>query len=104
MSKGKRDSYTSQFKFQVAIEAMKGDKTLTQLASEFHVHPSQITKWKEQLNGSASAVFGTPSKRKNQEKVTEAALMEKVGRLTVEVDWLKKKSLELGIPLEELNF
>ena len=90
MSKGKRDSYTSQFKFQVAIEAMKGDKTVTQLASEFHVHPSQITKWKEKLNSSASAVFGSPSKRKNPEKVTEADLMEKVGRLTVEVDWLKK--------------
>ena len=104
MSKGKRDSYTSEFKLHVALEAMKGDRTLTQLASEFHVHPSQITKWKEQLNGSASAVFGAPARRKKQNGIAEAALMEKVGRLAVEVDWLKKKSLELGIPPEELNF
>ncbi len=62
MSKGKRDSYTSEFKLHVALEAMKGEKTLAQLASEYHVHPSQITKWKEQLNGSASAVFGAPAK------------------------------------------
>ena len=104
MSKGKRDTYTSEFKFKVAIEAMSGDKTLAQLASEYHVHPSQITKWKEQLKGSASAVFGSPSRRKKKEAITEASLMEKVGRLTVEVDWLKKKSLELGISPEELNF
>lgn len=90
MSKGKRDTYTSDFKFKVAIEAMSGDKTLAQLASEYHVHPSQITKWKEQLKGSASAVFGSPSRRKKKETITEASLMEKVGRLTVEVDWLKK--------------
>jgi transposase-like protein len=77
---------------------------LAQLASEFHVHPSQITKWKEQLNDSASAVFGSPARRKTQNGITEAALMEKVGRLSVEVDWLKKKSLELGIRPEELNF
>ena len=104
MSKGKRDTYTSDFKLKVASEAMSGDKTLAQLASEYHVHPSQITKWKEQLKGSASAVFGSPSRRQRQESVTEADLMEKVGRLTVEVDWLKKKSLQLGISPEELNF
>ncbi len=104
MSKGKRDTYTSEFKFKVAIEAMSGDKTLAQLASEYHVHPSQITKWKEQLKGSASTVFGSPSRRKKKQTITEASLMEKVGRLTVEVDWLKKKSLELGISPEELNF
>ena len=57
MSKGKRDSYTSEFKLHVALEAMKGEKTLAQLASEFHVHPSQITKWKEQLNGKFRSLF-----------------------------------------------
>ena len=71
MSKGKRDTYTSEFKFKVAIEAMSGDKTLAQLASEYHVHPSQITKWKEQLKGSASAVFGSPSRRKKRETMKE---------------------------------
>ena len=96
MSKGKRDSYTSEFKLHVALEAMKGEKTLAQLASEFHVHPSQITKWKEQLNGSASAVFGAPAKRKKQNGITEATLMEKVGRLAVEVDWLKKNPWNWG--------
>lgn len=49
-------------------------------------------------------MFGSPSRRQRQENVTEADLMEKVGRLTVEVDWLKKKSLQLGISPEELNF
>ena len=96
MSKGKRDSYTSEFKLHVALEAMKGEKTLAQLASEYHVHPSQITKWKEQLKGSASAVFGSPSRRKKKETITEASLMEKVGRLTVEVDWLKKNRWNWG--------
>ena len=104
MSKGKRDTYISDFKLKVASEAMSGDKTLSQLASEYRVPPSQITKWKEQLKGSASAVFGSPSRRQRPENVTEADLMEKVGRLTVEVDWLKKKSLQLGISPEELNF
>ena len=96
MSKGKRDSYTSEFKLHVALEAMKGEKTLAQLASEYHVHPSQITKWKEQLKGSASAVFGSPSRRKKEETITEASLMEKAGRLTVEVDWLKKNRWNWG--------
>jgi transposase-like protein len=81
MNKGKRDTYTSEFKLKVAIKAMSGDKTLAQLASEYHVHPSQITKWKEHLKGSASAVFGSPSKRKKRETITEASLMEKVGHL-----------------------
>ena len=72
MSKGKRDTYTSEFKFKVAIEAMIDDKTLAQLASEYHVHPSQVTKWKVQLKGSASAIFGSPSRRKKPETITEA--------------------------------
>ena len=96
MSKGKRDTYTSEFKLKVASEAMSGDKTLAQLASEYHVHPSQIAKWKKRLKSCASAVFGPLSRRQRQENVTEADLMEKVGRLTVEVDWLKKNPCSWG--------
>ena len=79
MIKGKRDTYTSEFKFKVAIEAMSDDKTLAQLASEYHVHPSQITKWKEQLKGSANAVFSSPSRRKKKETIT-GGLVDREGR------------------------
>ncbi len=70
MSKGKRDTYISEFKLKMASKAMSGDKTLAQLASGYHVHPSQIAKRKEQLKGSAGAVFGSPSMRQRQENVT----------------------------------
>lgn len=90
MSKHKREKYTPEFKLKVVMEANRGDKTLAQLASEYHVQPSQITKWKETLNDSASVIFGSPSKRKNKNTITEANLHETIGRLTVENNWLKK--------------
>lgn len=104
MGKGKRDTCTSEFKLKVASGAMSGDKTQARLASEYRVHPSQIIKWKERLKGSDGVVFGSPSRRQRQENVTEADLMEKVGRLTVEVDWLNTKSLQSGTSPKELNF
>jgi transposase-like protein len=76
--KNKRRNHTPQFKAKVAFEAAKGDKTIAQLASEYGVHPTQITQWRKQL-------------LELQEKLT-SELYQQIGQLKVELDWLKKKS------------
>ena len=91
MSK-KRMRYSAQFKFQLALEAAKGLKTINELASEHSVHPNQVSEWKRQLLGAGSTVFsreGARSHREQQEQ--EEELYEQIGRLKMELEWLKKK-------------
>ena len=92
MPKGKRHS--AQFKFKVALEAAKGTKTLSELASEYGLHPSQISEWKTQLLRDGASVFSTTTARqqKEQEEAVQAELYEQIGRLKMELEWLKKKS------------
>ena len=91
-----RKSYTAEFKAKVALEAVKGDKPLSELASKYDVHPSQVRQWKKELLSNLPDIFsGKKKKREKQQEHNESKLFEEIGRLKVEVDWLKKKSDEL---------
>lgn len=93
---GMRKQYEAAFKARVALEALKGEKTLAQLASETGVHPNQIRQWKQHLLESLPAVFS--NRRPREEKATDdmvAELYRQIGQLKVELDWLKKKSQSL---------
>ncbi len=88
----KRKRHSAHFKFQVALEAAKGTKTVNQLASEYNLHPNQISQWKRQLLDAGPAVFSTSARHQQQAQAArEAALFEQIGRLNMELEWLKKK-------------
>ena len=88
-----RQRRSAQFKFQVALEAVKEQKTLSQLASEYEVHPTQIAQWKKQLLDGGTSLFGQQRVREHQEQsAREAELFEQIGRLKIELEWLKKKA------------
>jgi len=91
---GKRRKHTDDFKARVAVEAIKGVKTLAELSSAYGVHPTVIAHWRRQLLDGAPGVFspgsGAGSNGKHEEELT-APLYEEIGRLKMEVDWLKKK-------------
>jgi transposase-like protein len=95
-----RRNHSAEFKVRVAMEAIKGLKTVQEIAAEDHVHPTQITQWKTQLLQGATEVFDQGQGRKTTEQRAEAEkeqLERKIGQLVVEVDWLTKKCKELGI-------
>jgi transposase-like protein len=88
----KRTRYSAQFKFQLALEAAKGLKTINELASEHSVHPHQVSEWKRQLLEAGNVLFSRPGARLQQEQQErEEALYEQIGRLKRELEWLKKK-------------
>jgi putative transposase len=93
----KRRKYSAQFKFEIALEAAKELQTITELSSEHGVHPNQIGQWKRQLIEQGAEVFSksTADKDKKQEAV-QAELFEQIGRLKMELEWLKKKSTGIG--------
>ena len=89
----KRKSFTTEFKAKVAIEALKGHKTVSELASEFEIHPSQINGWKKQLLDGAGETFSRGKKKREEDYEAEKDLLyRQVGKLQVELDWLKKKT------------
>jgi len=89
----KRRSYPSEFKFRIAVEALKGMKTIAQIAQESQVHPNQVRAWKQQLEERGPRVFEKEHRREEQERTRrEERLYEQIGRLQMEVAWLKKKA------------
>ena len=89
---GMRKQFSNEFKAKVAMEASKGLKTMSELASEYGVHPTQITSWKIQLKDHAAEVFGNPPDKSDKEqKELIEQLYKNIGRMQVENDWLKKK-------------
>jgi len=88
-----RKKHSKELKARIALDAIKGQKTMSELASEYEVHANQIGRWKKQLLDAAPDVF-TVEKDKEAEKkeVERDRLYKKVGQLQIEVDWLKKKT------------
>ena len=90
----KRRRHSPEFKFRVALAAAKEQQTISQLSSEFSLHPTQISDWKKQLLEKGKTVFQSNQsngKRKLQ-VIQESELYEQIGRLKMELEWIKKKS------------
>jgi transposase-like protein len=92
----KRRMFSAAFKAKVALAAVRGDKTTAQLAGQFGVHTSQVTAWKKQLLEQAADLFEDGRQRRDERAADEQELFEQIGRLKMEVEWLKKKSAELA--------
>ena len=89
----KRRRFSSDFKFRVALEAVKGQQTLSELSSEYSVHPNQISQWKQQLLENGADVFSqNGAKRHRDQEAIQTELYEQIGRLKMELEWVKKKS------------
>ena len=93
MTKRTRKNFSSDFKAKVALEAIQGVKTLNEIGQEFGVHPVQVGKWKKELQEPASSLFDAKRGPKPVEPAADPErLYTEIGRLKVELDWLKKKS------------
>ena len=96
MPRRPRRNHTPAFKAKVAIAAIKGDRTLAELAEQFDVHPNQITTWKAQLEGGAADVFGSGNGAA-QPVVDVKSLHAKIGELTLENDFLEGALSKAGL-------
>jgi transposase-like protein len=90
-----RKHYSAEFKARVALEAVRGERTISEIASTHGVHPNQVTQWKKQVEGEASALFADKRQRDASAAAEQLAVQDRlyrqIGELTMEVDWLKKK-------------
>ena len=90
---GKRKVHTAAFKAQVALAALKGDRTVNERAGHYGVHPTLIHAWKKHLLAGAEEVFGNPAKAVSADaEARQAELFEQIGRLKMELEWVKKKA------------
>ena len=97
MIEKKRKQHSAEYKFKVALEAVKESKTVSQIASEQAVHPNQISQWKRQLLEEGAKLFKRNGKsEKGEEAEGSAELYEQIGRLKMELEWLKKKVARNG--------
>lgn len=88
-----RKQHSGAFKAKVALEAIKAQRTISELASEYGVHPNQITKWKKQaMDGLASIFSNHKEKAEKKSRQLESELYKQIGQMKVELDWIKKKS------------
>jgi transposase-like protein len=88
-----RRRHSAEFKFKVALEAAKGLKTISEIASEFSLHPNQVSQWKQQLLEGGEVLFRQSEGHSEREYLAlQAELYEQIGRLKMELEWLKKKA------------
>jgi len=92
----KRKVHTPAFKAQVALAALKGDRTVNELAGQYDVHPTLIHAWKKQLLQGAEGLFVNGAKAAAPAEDHQAELYEQIGRLKMELEWLKKKVAPFG--------
>jgi putative transposase len=93
----RRKQHSAQFKFKVALEAAKGEQTRNQIASQHGVHPGQVTEWKQKLLSEGTQLFGRqPGREAAAQASREADLYEQIGRLKMELEWLKKKAAQFS--------
>jgi putative transposase len=87
-----RRRHSAELKFKVALEAAKGLKTINEIASEFSLHPNQVSQWRQMLLEGGEALFRQSDGRSEREyEALQAELYEQIGRLKMELEWLKKK-------------
>jgi transposase-like protein len=88
-----RKHYSAEFKARVALEALKGLKTVNELASTYGVHPTQIAHWKHRLQQEMPEIFSARrAKHAHDQEAFQAQLYQQIGQLKVELDWVKKKA------------
>ena len=97
---GKRRTFTAAFKAKVALEAIKGQRTVSEIAQQYQVHPNQVSTWKRQAIEHLSATFEDGRRRREaaDEEALRDQLYQQIGKLKVELDWVKK---ERASPVEE---
>jgi transposase-like protein len=90
---GEMKKFDAQFKAKVALEAIKGERTLAEIGSIYEVHPQLVGQWRKQLLEQAAEIFSRkPERNKEESEKLQAQLYQQIGQLKVELDWLKKKS------------
>jgi transposase-like protein len=93
MKTRQRRNFTAEMKSRIALEAIKGQKTIQEIASHYGVHPNQVTNWKRQAVEGMSSVFADRRFRADtSEETVRAELYRQIGEMKVELDWLKKRS------------
>jgi transposase/putative transposase len=97
--KAKRKRHEPEFKARVALEALKGVRTIQQIAKEYQIHPVQVSEWKKIMLEGAAEAFGPGRARTAEEDFDRERkkLQAKIGELTIDVDWLREKSKQLGL-------
>jgi transposase len=99
MTKRPRRNHTPAFKAKVALAAVRGDKTLAELAQQFDIHPNQITQWKAQLLDGAAGVFGSEARGERAGPAADLTVLHaKIGELTLENDFLAGALGKAGLP------
>jgi transposase/putative transposase len=97
--KAKRRRHDPEFKARVALEALKSVRTIQEIAKEYEIHPVQVSEWKKKMLEGAAGVFGSGQAKRTEEEFEKERdkLHSKIGQLSVEVDFLRKKSRQLGL-------
>lgn len=98
MARRPRRNHSAGFKAKVALAALKGDRTMSELAAQFDVHPNQIKQWKDQLLEGVTDVFDDKVKASKEPEVDVKSLHAKIGQLTLENDFLEGALAKAGLP------
>ena len=102
--KKQRRKHTAEFKARVALEAIRGVKTLSEIARDYEIHPVMVGNWKKEMLEHLPEIFEKKGTKKDKNpELEKAQLHQKVGQLSMEVDFLEKKCKQLGIPVKGQN-